>query len=627
MPLPAAAGARDAVPYHGPAHHVGAHHAADHVVAHDAVVPGAFGVRWWLAFGGAAVVLAFGLVAFAVQALAGDPAGPWGWGLSVTGMRTPGIGGAPWGLYIVGDVFFIGVSFAGTGIGVLTHLFKVPAIKPLGRIAELISILSLAMAGMFVLADQGRPLDALLNLPQFTKPASPFFGTFVLLCTYLFTNLIFFFLDGRADAAAIADRGGRFAWIYRLASAGWRGTPAEQKRHERVCFWLAVTTLIMLIVEQSTAGLIFGTQVGRPGWFSDLLAPGFLALAAVSGVGVLLVVAALLRHFLELRRQIRLETFRWLLRALLLVTGISGYFIATEAFKSWYATPQSDTVLARELVFGEFAPLFWSMVLCHCGAFVIALWQYWAHPVSVGWAVVAGVLANVGVLLKRLLVVVPSQTRGMLIAMEDGAYSPTWVEYGVSLGVVAFAVCSYLLFVRVFPVVHEAHEAPAPAPAEAAAVRAHRLVLTRLTLAAGVVLAVVAMLSSARVGIESYLDPYIPASPLLFILGIALMMASAVVYDAYAPDPGERPAPSPADRLAWSTEAPPDSVPIAENRAPTREAGGAFHRQRHEHAGKEPSEAQRLRDLEEENLRLKKVLSEQTLQNEELRDVVAKKRW
>lgn len=518
-------------------------------------MPSPFGVRWWLAFGCSAAVLCLGLVAFAVQAVAGDPSGPWGWGLAVTGMRTTGIGGAPWGLYIVGDVFFIGVSFAGTSIGVLTHLFKTKAIRPLGRIAELISILALAMAGMFVLADQGRPLDALMNLPLFTKPESPFFGTFVLLCTYLFTNLVFFFLDARSDAAAIADRGGPFAWVYRLVAAGWTGTPAEQKRHEKVCFWLAVTTLIMLIVEQSTAGLIFGTQLGRPGWFSDLLAPGFLVLAAVSGIGILIVVTAILRHFLGLHEQIQLDTFRWLLRALLVVAGIALYFITTESFKSWYAAPQSDTVLAHEIVFGEFAPLFWGMVGCLVATFVISVTQMPRQELSIGWAVAAGLLANVGVLLKRFLVVVPSQTRGLLIG-EQGNYSPTWVEYGVALGVMAFAVCVYLAFVRVFPVVHEFHAAPAVVPAESTAIRVRRLALTWLTLTFGVILAAISLLSTARVGSESYDDPMIPASPMLFIAGIALMLFSAVVYDAQPPpkvlEELEEPEPSAGDHMSWS---------------------------------------------------------------------------
>ena len=50
-----------------------------------------------------------------------------------------------------------------------------------------------------------------------------------------------------------------------------------------------------------------------------------------------------------------------------------------------------------------------------------------------------------------------------------------------------------------------------------------------------------------------------------------------------------------------------------------------FYRYREKYAGMEASEARRLRELEEENGRLKKMLSEQMLHNEALREVLAKK--
>ena len=50
-----------------------------------------------------------------------------------------------------------------------------------------------------------------------------------------------------------------------------------------------------------------------------------------------------------------------------------------------------------------------------------------------------------------------------------------------------------------------------------------------------------------------------------------------------------------------------------------------FYRYREKYAGMEGSEARRLRELEEENLRLKKMLSEQMLHNDALRDVLSKK--
>ena len=50
-----------------------------------------------------------------------------------------------------------------------------------------------------------------------------------------------------------------------------------------------------------------------------------------------------------------------------------------------------------------------------------------------------------------------------------------------------------------------------------------------------------------------------------------------------------------------------------------------FYRYREKYAGMEPTEARRLRELEEENERLKKLLSEQLLHTEALREVLAKK--
>jgi putative transposase len=50
-----------------------------------------------------------------------------------------------------------------------------------------------------------------------------------------------------------------------------------------------------------------------------------------------------------------------------------------------------------------------------------------------------------------------------------------------------------------------------------------------------------------------------------------------------------------------------------------------FYRWREKYAGMEPSEARRLRELEEENMRLKKLLAEQMLHGEALRAVLAKK--
>ncbi|MBI2893420.1 MAG: polysulfide reductase NrfD [Deltaproteobacteria bacterium] len=490
----------------------------------ELALPQALGLRGWGFFSLAVGVAGFGVFSMLWQEHYGE---------IVTGMRTTGGGGAGWGLYVALLTYFIGLSFAGTAVAALTHLFDLRVLRPLGRMAELISILALALAAVCIVADQGRPIEALLNLPKYTKIASPFFGTFVLMCTYLFANAVFLFLDGREDAAAMAARGGRLRPLYRLWASGWRGTAEEQKRHRRVCFWLACATLLMLVAEQSTIGLIFGTQIGRPGWFSALQAPASLVLAGVSGLGLLVVVAASLRHLLGLEEAIGDRAFRWLAGALAVMTAVELYLEGAVFFTSLYSSADSDARIAAEVVFGPYARLFWTMVATLAAAFVALVGHLALGSRSLALVAGAGLAVNVGVVLKRYLIVVPSQTKGVLVPLDSGSYAPTWVEYGVSLGAIAGAICVYMVFVRIFPVVHHEH-APAAGPdvAEPGPSRVRRLAFFALTLAGGAGLATAALLSAARVGREHYDDPAIPSSPMLFILGIAIMLLSAVVYDA-----------------------------------------------------------------------------------------------
>ena len=83
-------------------------------------------------------------------------------GLAITGMRSiPG--GAPWGFYITNFVFFIGITHAGIAIASAIRLLEIKEYMPIARIAELITIISLIVAGFSIVLDVGRP-DNLINL-------------------------------------------------------------------------------------------------------------------------------------------------------------------------------------------------------------------------------------------------------------------------------------------------------------------------------------------------------------------------------------------------------------------------------------------------------------------------------
>ena len=54
-------------------------------------------------------------------------------------------------------------------------------------------------------------------------------------------------------------------------------------------------------------------------------------------------------------------------------------------------------------------------------------------------------------------------------------------------------------------------------------------------------------------------------------------------------------------------------------------SSGTFYNWRSKYAGLEVSDAKRLKDLESENARLKKLLAEKLLENEAMKDVLSKK--
>ncbi len=470
--------------------------------------------------------LAFGLIAYAQQLLHGD---------IVSGLRTIGGGGATWGLYIVLDVTFVGFSFAAMLVVVIERLFHVRALQPVTRLAEWIALLSLVMGGMCVLADLGRPLQGLLNLPRYARITSPFFGTFALVIGgYLFATLVQLFLSGRADAAWCLERKPPLPLLHRVWAAGFRGSAGERWRHARVSGWIAVAILPLLVIAHSTLGFIFGIQAGRPGWFSALAAPGFLLLAGVSGVGLLLLVAAGARRWLGLHEALGEATFRWLSNLLLVLTAAFLYLLAVEELTAWYAASTQDFELARERIAGAFALPFWTMVGCFVVAVGALLVEWTRRRVSMPLIVAVALLVNVGAFCKRWLIVVPSQTHGMLLPYGHGSYVPTWVEWGVTLGVLCVGALLLLVVAKLFPLV-PVDRTPAPATRPPDALEGGRgvarVVIALSTFAAGSLLLVAGFLWSARYGSDHYVDPPVPFSPVIFIAGVVMTFYAAAVFE------------------------------------------------------------------------------------------------
>jgi Ni/Fe-hydrogenase subunit HybB-like protein len=376
-------------------------------------------------------------------------------GLIVTGLRGLGtMAGATWGLYVAYYVYFIGVSFAGITVAALIRIFRIEKLEPVARIGELLTVVSLILGALAIMADLEHPWRATVNLFKYGRPQSPFFGTFTMVIAgYLFASLVYLYVTSRRDAATLSQRDSKYRGLYRFFAAGWEDTEKQRRIDRRVTFWLAVAILPMLVIAHSTVGFVFGLQAGRPGWFGALQAPGFVVLAGVSGIGNLIMLAAIVRVVTKTKSRITLDAFSWLGKLLLGLVVTYLYFTAVEILTITYQPGSSEQGLSEALLTGVYAPIFWISIAALVIAAALLLWQAIMRRWSIGLVFVASVLVTIGSVGKRYLIVVPSQTHGQLLPYATGTYTPNWVEFAIVFALFALGALLIGIFMKVFPIV------------------------------------------------------------------------------------------------------------------------------------------------------------------------------
>lgn len=395
-------------------------------------------------------LIGVGAYAYSQQVIEGD---------IVTGMRDIGTrGGAAWGIYIVFMLFSIGVGVAGISIVALARVMNVTALQPLVRTAEVLSIVALMVGMLAVMADIGNPVRGFINLMRYGRPQSPFFGTMTLSVAYLIATFVYLYLDGRRDAALCARVSGKMRWFYRLWAAGYKDTPTERARHDRAVFWLAISILVLVVVYHATVGFVFGTQVARPGWFTPLLSLWHLNLNAASGVGgVLIITAAVLRVVLREKDRLNIDVFRVLGLLMMFFIATFLFIWAIETMTSTYEAPNAETRATAAALTGPYAWITWLSLGLMVLAFFQLFGQYVARRYSLPIIVESAVLVTIAAFLQRYVLVLPSQTHGTLLPYGAGSYAPTFVEYGVIVGLLAIGVLLFAVFTKIFPILEMTH--------------------------------------------------------------------------------------------------------------------------------------------------------------------------
>jgi Ni/Fe-hydrogenase subunit HybB-like protein len=377
-------------------------------------------------------------------------------GHSVTGMRDNVV----WGLFIVNFIFFIGLSYAGAIIAGLLHLFKVSWGKPIIRLAQMMTMISVIVGPIFILLCVGR-FDRLHHLFIYPRIQSPLTWDVLAVLTFFVGSAIFLYMSLVKDFAVYRDAKLNIPkWrqkVYKFMAIGYRGA-ASQKRHLIISQnLLAIIMIPLSIIVSSILSWIFGMTL-RPGWHSTIFGPYFVLGALYSGCGVLIVAMWVYRKMYKLENYFTNKHFTNLGYGMMVLAAAYGYFTFSEYFTDWFGSAKWDSEVINKL-FNPAEYGWWSLFANFVGILIPIMVVAIPKTRKPGWITLAAFFMVIALWVKRYLIIVPTLETPALpmqdTRMEYVKYAATWPEWALTFaGIATFLLFFTLMskFVTVVPV-------------------------------------------------------------------------------------------------------------------------------------------------------------------------------
>ena len=137
------------------------------------------------------VVIVAGIIAYIDQLIKGQV---------VTNMRDYVL----WGFYISNFVFFVATSFVAAIAVAALRLTKSEWRRPFVRIAEIVALACIVMAGITIIIDMARP-DRMLNLFVHARLQSPITWDVIIIPTFITVSLLLLYYPLLPDLAILRD--------------------------------------------------------------------------------------------------------------------------------------------------------------------------------------------------------------------------------------------------------------------------------------------------------------------------------------------------------------------------------------------------------------------------------------
>jgi Ni/Fe-hydrogenase subunit HybB-like protein len=341
--------------------------------------------------------------------------------------------GAPWGLWIAFDVMS-GVALAAGGfvIAAVVYIFHLKEYRPFTRPAILTAFLGYVAVAVGLLYDLGIPLN-IWHPAIYPQPHSVLFE--VAMCVMLYLTVLFL----------------EFCPV--ILEHSMFNRPFFQKIHavlKRITIPLVILGIVLSTLHQSSLGSLFLIVPDRvhPLWYSPILWVLFFVSAV--GLGLMTIAAETLFSSWYFGHKLRVDLLSNLGRAASLVLFIYiGLRLGDLALRHKLSLVLSGTWQANlfllEMGLAAFLP-----------AMLMAFRKIRSSAAGIGIASGLTLLGMVGYRFDLCIVA---------FALPEGvSYFPTWMEFAVTIGIVAAAILAFIFFVERFNVCDAGHEEDSAGP-------------------------------------------------------------------------------------------------------------------------------------------------------------------
>ncbi len=390
------------------------------------------------------IIVILGLIAYIDQVIKGQV---------VTNMRDYAL----WGIYISQFVFFVATSFVGSVTVAILRLTHNTWRTPLVRIAEIISLAAIVMAGLTIMIDMGRP-DRLLNLFIHARLQSPITWDVIIVPTYIVFSFLLLYFPLLPDLAILKKYHKKenpflSKWYGKFA-LNWKGSKVQKAIQQNSIKIIAIMIIPIGILLQTIDAWLFSTTY-RVGWDSTNMGAYFISGAFVAGVGALITVVWVVRKVRKLENYITEFHFDKLGKFLVLACLTYFYFNINEYLLPIFTAPVEEDIHLNALVSGEYAFLFWfSQIVGLILPMIILLFKKGRKPFPM---FIVGLMVVVGSWWKRFIIVTPTLLHPFLpiegVPESWHHYFPSLHEWLITGGTLAMALLIITVMVRYLPVV------------------------------------------------------------------------------------------------------------------------------------------------------------------------------